>query len=102
MTAQKPRSSWSPLVTAFAIWFVHFMVCWAAGEIWPHQRTANALAWGATAAALLAVGAHLARIKARHAAGELSDWNHRFALGATAIATAAVLFGALPSLVFLP
>lgn len=93
---------WRPIVTAFAIWFVHFMVIWAASEIWPHQWTANAVAWGATAIALLAVGVHLVRVKAQHAVGGLPDWNYHFALGAVAIATVAVVFSALPSFVFLP
>lgn len=98
----KSTSDWRPLVTAFAIWFVHFMVCWAAAEIWPHQWIANALAWGVTALALLAVGMHLVRIKAQHADGGLPTWHFRFAQRATAIATTAVLFSALPSIVFLP
>ncbi len=101
MKTLKP-SSGRPIVTAFVIWFVHFMVIWAAGEIWPHQWTANALAWGITAIALLAVSVHYVRLKARHADGGLSGWNYRFARGATAIATAAVVFSALPSAVFLP
>jgi hypothetical protein len=96
------QSNWWPIVTAFAIWFVHFMLCWAAGEIWPHQWTANALAWGVTVIALLAMGVHFVRVKARHAEGPLPVWNYRFAQGAIAIATAAVLFSALPSIVFLP
>jgi hypothetical protein len=96
------RSSARPIVTAFVIWFVHFMVIWAAGEIWPHQWTANALAWGVTALALLAVGVHYVRLKARHAAGGLPGWSYRFARGAIAIATAAVVFSALPSFVLLP
>jgi len=96
------KSSGRPLVTAFVIWFVHFMVLWAAGEIWPHQWTANALAWGFTAIALLAVGLHFVRLKAQHAHGGLPGWSFRFARGAIAIATAAVVFTALPSLVLLP
>lgn len=90
------------MVAAFAIWFAHFMVVWAASEIWPHQWTANAVAWVATAIALLGVAVHGVRVKSRHAAGDLSDWNRHFALGAVAIATVAVVFSALPSLVFLP
>ncbi len=78
------------------------MVVWAAGEIWPHQWAANVLAWGATAVALLAVGVHCLRLKAEHAKGSLSGWTCRFAQGASALATAAVLFSALPSVVFLP
>lgn len=96
------RSHWSPLVTAFSIWSVHFLVCWAAGEIWPHQWPANALAWGATAIALLAVGFHFVGVNAQHAKGRLPVWEHRFARGAIAIATVTVLFSALPSVVFLP
>lgn len=96
------QMSWRPMVTAFVIWFVHFMVSWAAVEIWPHQWMANAVAWGATAIALFAVGVHARRVKARHASGGLSDWHYHFALGAVAIATVAVLFSAVPSLVFLP
>ncbi|MBC7942228.1 MAG: hypothetical protein H7Z19_21160 [Chitinophagaceae bacterium] len=96
------RSSWAPLVTAFGIWFVHFMVCWAGAEIWPHRWAANALAWAVTAIALLAVGVHFVHVRSRHADGELPGWIYRFAQGAAAIATAAVLFSALPSIVFLP
>ncbi len=101
MKARK-QLSWWPIVTAFVIWFVHFLVIWAAVEIWPQQWTANAVAWGATAIALLAVGVHGVWVKARHAAGGLSDWNYHFAVGAVAIATVAVLFSVVPSLVFLP
>lgn len=101
MKRQKP-SSGRPIVTAFVIWFVHFMVIWAAGEIWPHQWTANALAWGVTAIALLAVGAHYLRLKAQHADGGLPGWSYRFARGAIAIATAAMVFSALPSFILLP
>ena len=96
------QSSVQPAITAFAIWFVHFMMLWAASEIWPHQWAANALAWAFTAIALLAVGVHYVRLKARHAGGKLPGWSYRFARGAVAIATAAVVFTALPSVVFLP
>lgn len=99
--ALKP-SSWRPIVTAFSIWFVHFMVSWVAGEIWPRQWTANALAWGVTAIALVVMGVHYVRLKAQYADDKLPDWSYRFARGAIAIATAAVLFSALPSIVFLP
>jgi hypothetical protein len=101
MKALKPPS-WQPLLTAFAIWFVHFMVIWTAGEIWPHQWTANAVAWAFTAIALLAVGVHGVRLKAQHDVGDLPGWSYRMARGAVAIATAAVVFTALPSAVFLP
>ena len=101
MTARKP-SGWGPVVTAFTVWFVHFMLCWTAGEIWPRQWAANVLAWGFTAVALLVMGLLVRRVKARRADGALSGWNDRYAQGAIGLATAAVLFGALPSLVFLP
>ena len=96
------QSSGRPIVTALVIWFLHFMALWAAGEIWPHQWTANVLAWGVTAIALLAVGVLYFRLKAQHADGSLSGWSYRFARGATAIATTAVVFSALPSAIFLP
>lgn len=96
------QSSERPIVTAFVIWFVHFMVIWAAGEIWPHQWPANALAWGVTAIALLAVGVHHVRLKARYADGRIADWNYRFARRAVAIAAAAVVFSAIPSFMPLP
>ncbi|MFG6414288.1 hypothetical protein ACG02S_10285 [Roseateles sp. DC23W] len=96
-------SSWPPLLTAFTIWFVHFMACWAAGElVWPQQRAANATAWAATALALLALGAHAVHLQRRHVAGALPGWQRRFAQGATALATVAVLFSALPAVVLLP
>lgn len=91
-----------PIVTAFVIWFAHFMVIWAAGEIWPYQWTANAWAWGATAMALWAVGVHGVRVKARHADGGLPGWNYRFARGAMALASVAVVFSAVPSFVLWP
>ena len=78
------------------------MMIWGAGEIWPYQWTANALAWGVTAVALLALGVHYVRLKAQHADGDLPGWSYRFASGAIAIATAAVVFSTLPSFVFLP
>jgi hypothetical protein len=91
-----------PIITAFSIWFLHFMVCWAAGEIWPHQWAANAVAWGATAIALLAICMHFVQVKAQQADRVLSAWTYRFAQGAIAIATTGVLFSALPSILFLP
>ena len=93
---------WRAVATPFAIWFAHFMASWAAGEIWPHQWPANLLAWGATAAALLAMGLHVMRVQARQAGGGPPIRQARLARGAIALATAAVLFGALPSVVFLP
>ncbi len=96
------QSSARPIVTAFAIWFAHFLLIWAAGEIWPSQWTANVLAWVITVIALLAISVQHVRFKAQHADGGLSGWSYRFARGATAIATAAVVFSALPSAVFLP
>jgi hypothetical protein len=101
MKAPKP-SGWWPMLTAFTIWFLHFMVCWAAVEMWPHRWLANATAWFATALALLALGVHFMRVRTEHAHGALGGWHHRFALGAMALAAAAVLFGALPSVVLLP
>lgn len=105
MRALKHSSAqWSgqPIVTAFAIWFVHFMMLWAGGEIWPHQWTAHALAWSVTAIALLALGVHHLQLKARHADGGLPGWSYRLGRGAVAISTTAVAFTALPSVVFLP
>ena len=96
------QPSWRPIVTAFVIWFVHFMVSWGASEIWPLQRTANAVAWGATTIALLAIGVHYVRLTAQHAEGGLQGLSYHSARGAIVIATVAVLFSALPSFVFLP
>ena len=98
----KALSNWRPIITAFTIWFLHFMACWAAVEIWPHRWLANATAWVATALALLALGMHFVQIRAARASGALGSWHCRFAQGATALAAAAVLFGALPSVVLLP
>ncbi len=78
------------------------MAIWAAGEIWPHQWTANAMAWSITAMALLVMGVHHLRLHARHALGDLLGWSYRLARGASAIATAALVFSALPSFVFVP
>jgi hypothetical protein len=95
-------AGWRPVLTAFVIWFVHFMLCWAAVEIWPRQWRANQLAWVFTAAALLAMSIHVLHLNAARPGGELTGWTRRFAQGAAAIATVAVLFTAIPSIVFLP
>jgi hypothetical protein len=94
----KTSSAWTPLLTAFTIWFAHFMTCWAASElIWPHHRLANAAAWAATALALLALGGLALHQHRQRAAGILAQWHFRLAQGATALATVAVVFSALPS-----
>jgi uncharacterized membrane protein YidH (DUF202 family) len=90
-----------PVMTAFVIWFAHFMLCWVAVELWPSESRANELAWSFTALALLAMGVHLVRVERRVERGELADFSRRLARGAIAIATVAVLFTALPSVVFL-
>ena len=95
-------SGWRPILTAFSIWFAHFMLCWAATEIWPNQWRANQLAWGFTVVALLAMGVHFLRLRAAIPRGDLTGFTSRFTYGAIAIATVAILFSALPSLVFLP
>ena len=102
LTHSNGKSSGRPIVTAFVIWFVHFMMLWAAGEVWPQQWAANALAWAVTAIALLVMGVHHDRLKALYADGDLPGWSHRFARGAAAISTVAVVFTVLPSVVFSP
>jgi hypothetical protein len=95
-----------PAMTAFLIWFAHFVLCWAAVEIWPTEARANHLAWVFTALALLAMAVHGVRIERTlgrtTGRDELAAFNRRFAHGAIAIATVAVLFTALPSLMLLP
>jgi hypothetical protein len=91
-----------PAVIAFSIWFVHFMLCWAAVEIWPQAWPANALAWGFTAIALLALGIQWVRLNRRAGSGELPGPARRLARGAIAIATVAVSLTAFPSVVLLP
>lgn len=95
-------ASWRPILTAFVIWFAHFMSCWAAAEIWPRQAMANRLAWLFTALALVAMGVHVMRVRAAAPVGELAGWTRRFAFGAAAIATAAIVFNAVPSVLFHP
>lgn len=98
-----PRlASTRPILAAFSIWFVHFMLCWAAVEVWPRQWPANVLAWAFTALALLVLGVYGVRLQRSVPQGELTGWTRRFGQGATAIATLAVVFTAIPSLVFLP
>lgn len=96
------RSGRRPLLAAFLIWFAHFVLCWAAVEIWPHEWRANQLAWAFTAVALLVMWAYFLRLDRRAERGEIADPARRLARGAMAIATVAVLFTALPSVVFLP
>ena len=101
MNASK-AGTWLPITGAFVVWLVHFMVCWVAVEVWPRQLMANALAWGATAVALLALGTYWVRLGASTPPGETARWACRLGRGAAAIAGVAVVFSALPSLVFLP
>lgn len=95
-------SDMRPVLTAFIVWFAHFMLCWAAVEIWPCEWRANKLAWGFTAVALSVIGVHFVRLNRRAGNGEFADPSLRLARGAIAIATVAILFTALPSFVFLP
>jgi hypothetical protein len=95
-------AGWRPLTGAFVIWFVHFMGCWVAVEIWPRQWPANALAWVLTALALGALGIEWRRLRDGAARGDLAGWHRRIGRGAVAIAATAIVFGALPSLVLLP
>lgn len=94
------RARWRPLVAAFVVWFLHFMLCWVAVELWPGHRLANASAWGLTAVALLCLGVHAWHLQRRAAQGELSAWTRRLGQGATALAGLAVVFTAVPSMVF--
>jgi membrane protein implicated in regulation of membrane protease activity len=97
-------AGWRPLVGGFVIWFVHFMGCWAAAELWwPGRWPAHVLAWALTVLALAALGWEWRRLRASPASGgDFAGWNRRIGTGATAIAAAAVVFGAMPSLVLLP
>lgn len=95
-------AGWRPLIGAFVIWFLHFMGCWVAVEVWPRQWAANALAWGLTALALGALLVEGWGLRAGAVRRGLAGWNRRIGRGAVAIAAVAVVFGALPSLVFLP
>lgn len=101
MNAARPPG-FAPMVTAFTIWGVHFLVCWAAVEVWPDRWAANVVAWVATAIALAAIGLHVVRLRARQASGALPGTSARIAHGAIVLATVAILFSALPSIVFLP
>lgn len=96
-----PLAGWRPILTAFTIWFAHFMLSWSAVEVWPGRPIAHWLAWLFTGVALVALGLHWRRIEAATPTGELTGWTRRFARAAVAIATVAVLFVALPSLLLL-
>lgn len=103
MNAVAPPA-WRPAVTAFVIWFAHFMLCWVAVELWPWRLLANQLAWAVTALALLAMGAlaaHLLRTEGGTQASNGAGFHRCLARGAIAIATVALLFTAWPSFVFL-
>lgn len=96
-----PLAGWRPILTAFTLWFAHFMLSWATAELWPGPPMAHPLAWVFTVLALAGLVLHLRRIRSSPPRGELGAWTRRFALGAVAIATTAVLFVALPSLILL-
>lgn len=96
------RSARQPVLAAFVTWFAHFLLCWAAVEIWPHEWRANELAWAFTAVALLVMFVCLRRLDRSAARGEIAAPARRVARGAIGIATVAVVFTALPSVVLLP
>ena len=102
MNPSRPLTGALPYITAFVIWFAHFMLCWAAVEIWPLQWQANVADWVFTAAALLALGGRWLRSKRSEPHSDLSGWSLRLGRGATALAGLAVVFTAIPSLVFVP
>lgn len=95
-------AAWMPLVGSLVVWFAHFMVCWTAAEVWPHRWPANLLAWVATVLALLVLAGYWRHLRRGRRVDALSRWVHGLGLGATALAAVAVVFSALPSLVFLP
>lgn len=88
------------IATALVIWFVHFMLCWAVAEFRAEDVPATRLAWAFTVAALLAIAVHGARLRrlGRHGDDDLPTL--RIARGANAIAAVAVLFTALPTIVW--
>lgn len=99
------RAWWRPLLWASGTWFAHFLLCWVAAEVWPRRWPANAAAWVLTPVALAALG--LQALQAVRAAGapagdDLRRWNRLVVQGALVIAAIAVVFTALPSLVFRP
>lgn len=98
----EPTSPARPVVTAFVIWFAHFVLCWTAAEIWPDNARANQLAWGFTGLALLAVGMHVARQVPRDTRSGDVESTWLIARGAAAVASVAILFTAVPSVVWLP
>lgn len=89
-----------PVLAAFVVWFVHFMLCWTAVELWPGDVRANAAAWGFTAVALLAVGVQAARLQRPDPADASAAAAGRISRGATLLAAVAIVFTAVPSLVF--
>lgn len=89
----------SALVAPFAVWFAHFLGCWAAAELWPRGAWANPLAWGFTLLALLALGVAARRLRREDAPGTEAAPARRIARGALALAVLAVLFTAWPSVV---
>ena len=78
------------LIAAFAIWAVHFTICYGAVLVFPEQPIAR---WIAIAAMIAA-------------AGTLIGWGLRldrprspFALGALGLALAGIVFGTFPAFV---
>ena len=84
------RGEYRTLIAAFAIWAVHFTICYGAVLVFPEQPIAR---WIAIAAMIAA-------------AGTLIGWGLRlgkprspFALGALGLAMSGVVFGTFPAFV---
>ena len=92
-------TGWLPIVGAFSIWFAHFLVIYAAAEIWKHQPIATIVCLVATALALVALILLFFQLRRATPTDEQTRFAKRIGLGSIFIATVGTLFDALPALI---
>lgn len=88
------------MAAALVVWFAHFMLCWAVAEFGPGGAPAAGLAGLFTVLALFAIGVQAWRLRGLEPRREDDLTALRIARGASAIAAVAVVFTALPALVW--
>ena len=91
-------SGWTPIIGPLCIWFAHFLVIYAAALIWPHQPLAARIGIVATVPAIIALGVLFWRLRTAEPTSGQTRFARRFGFGSIFIATAGVLFDAMPAL----
>ena len=89
---------WTPIIGPLSVWFVHFLIVYAAALIWPHQSIAKLVAAIATVVALIALAVLFIKLRAADPTSDQTRFARYVGLVSLFIATAGTLFDAAPAL----